>query len=209
MVNIEQLVEEGLVTDPSSPKGALLRTATNLFRRKGYDRTTVRDLARALGIQSGSLFHHFKSKEDILATVMAETIVVCTEQLRLALTGIHNPKEKLLALIKCEIQSIVGDQGESLGVVVVEWGTLSKERREPLLSLRADYENLWLQALQEAREAGLLVMEPAIMRRFLTGALSWIDTWYNPEGELQADELAHLALRMLIGHSSETIPSVN
>jgi AcrR family transcriptional regulator len=208
MVNIEQLVQDGLVTDPSSPKGALLRTATNLFRLKGYDRTTVRDLARALGIQSGSLFHHFKSKEDILATVMAETIVVCTEQLRLALAGAHSTQEKLLALIKCEIQSIVGDQGESLGVVVLEWSTLSEARREPLLSLRANYEGLWLQVLQEAQEAGLLVMEPAIMRRFLTGALSWIDTWYNPEGELQADELARLALRMLIGHAPLTDQSV-
>ena len=208
MVNIEQLVQDGLVTDPSSPKGALLRTATNLFRLKGYDRTTVRDLARALGIQSGSLFHHFKSKEDILATVMAETIVVCTEQLRLALVEAHSPQEKLLALIKCEIQSIVGDRGEGLGVLVFEWSSLNKERRRPLLGLRADYEGLWLQALQEAQEAGLLVMEPAIMRRFLTGALSWIDTWYNPEGELQTDELARLALRMLIGHAPGTIPSV-
>ena len=46
------------------------------------------------------------------------------------------------------------------------------------------------------------------MRRFLTGALSWIDTWYKPEGDLQADELAHLALRMLIGHAPSTVQSV-
>ena len=50
----------------NSPRGRLLSAAAHLFRDKGFDRTTVRDIAAAVGIQSGSIFHHFKSKEDIL-----------------------------------------------------------------------------------------------------------------------------------------------
>ena len=75
---IQQLVDEGQVTDPSSARGRLLSAAAHLFRLRGYDRTTVRDLGAALGIQSGSLFHHYKSKEEILKAVMRETIIINT-----------------------------------------------------------------------------------------------------------------------------------
>ncbi|POC72277.1 TetR family transcriptional regulator, partial [Vibrio vulnificus] len=61
-----ELVATGQLTDPESARGKLLQTAAHLFRSKGYERTTVRDLASAVGIQSGSIFHHFKSKDEIL-----------------------------------------------------------------------------------------------------------------------------------------------
>ena len=58
-----------------SPRGRLLSAAAQLFREKGFDRTTVRDIAAAVGIQSGSIFHHFKSKEDILYSVMELSLI--------------------------------------------------------------------------------------------------------------------------------------
>lgn len=57
---LQSLIAEQLVSDPSSARGRLLNEAARLFRDKGYERTTVRDLAAAVGIQSGSLFHHFQ-----------------------------------------------------------------------------------------------------------------------------------------------------
>lgn len=71
---LQSLIAEQLVSDPSSARGRLLNEAARLFRDKGYERTTVRDLAAAVGIQSGSLFHHFRTKEEILKAVMVETI---------------------------------------------------------------------------------------------------------------------------------------
>src|SRR5699024_6491414 len=53
-----------------SPRGKLLSAAARLFRDQGFDRTTVRDIAREVGLQSGSNFHHFATKEDILQRVM-------------------------------------------------------------------------------------------------------------------------------------------
>src|SRR5262247_2379200 len=66
------LIAAGRVSDPTSARGRLLREALDLFARQGYARTTVRDLARAVGIQSGSLFHHFSSKEDIFCAALGE-----------------------------------------------------------------------------------------------------------------------------------------
>lgn len=196
---IENLVKKRLITDPRSPKGALLAAAAALFRSQGYSRTTVRDLARSVGIQSGSIFHHFKTKEDILEAVMAETIIVCTEQMQNAVADPNlSTTAKIQALLECEIESILGETGRGLGVLVFEWNSLSQDKRSRVLELRAGYEGIWLGVFDQAQAEGILVMEPAILRRFLTGSLSWIVNWYKPEGDLQVPQLAELAMRMLI-----------
>ena len=57
-----------------SPKGRILRAAAGLFHTRGYEQTKVRDLAAAVGIQSGSLFHHFRDKEQILEQVEKDEV---------------------------------------------------------------------------------------------------------------------------------------
>src|SRR5690606_35292686 len=110
---MQELVASGQVTDPESPRGKLLQEAARLFRRKGYERTTVRDLANAVGIQSGSIFHHFKSKEEILRSVMEETVIYNTALMESALAEAGSLRERVLALIRCELQSIMGEIGRA------------------------------------------------------------------------------------------------
>ncbi|SDH45991.1 TetR/AcrR family transcriptional regulator [Pseudomonas panipatensis] len=193
-----ELVATGQLTDPESARGKLLQTAAHLFRSKGYERTTVRDLASAVGIQSGSIFHHFKSKDEILRSVMEETILYNTALMRAALAGADGLRERVLALIRCELQSIMGGTGEAMAVLVYEWRSLSPEGQAYILGLRDIYEEMWLNVLGEARAAGYCQGDPFILRRFLTGALSWTITWFRQEGSLTLDELAEQALLMVL-----------
>ena len=195
---MQDLVASGQVTDPESPRGKLLQEAARLFRRKGYERTTVRDLANAVGIQSGSIFHHFKSKEEILRSVMEETVIYNTALLRAALDEASDLRERVLALIRGELQSIMGGTGEAMAVLVYEWRSLSEEGKAQVLALRDQYEQVWLGVLEEARAAGYVQSDPFILRRFLTGALSWTTTWYRPDGPMTLDSLAEEALAMVI-----------
>ena len=193
---MQQLVANGQVTDPESARGKLLQTAAHLFRSKGYERTTVRDLAGAVGIQSGSIFHHFKSKDEILCSVMEETVRYNTALMHAALAG--DLRERVLALIRCELQSIMGGTGEAMAVLVYEWRSLSEEGRAHILALRDTYEQIWLDVLGEARAAGYVKGDPFILRRFLTGALSWTTTWFRQDGKMTLDELAEQALTLVI-----------
>ncbi|MFI8747679.1 TetR/AcrR family transcriptional regulator [Pseudomonas sp. NPDC077186] len=194
---MQELVEGGRVTDPDSARGKLLQMAAHLFRSKGFERTTVRDLAGAVGIQSGSIFHHFKSKDEILKAVMEETILYNTALMRAALAEAQGTRERLLALIRCELQSIMGGTGEAMAVLVYEWRSLSDEGQAQVLALRDTYEQIWLQVLGEAREAGYFQGDPFIQRRFLTGALSWTTTWFRPQGPMSLDQLAEEALSLV------------
>ncbi|AZD09611.1 Acyclic terpenes utilization regulator AtuR, TetR family [Pseudomonas chlororaphis] len=195
---MRQLVANGQLTDPDSARGKLLQTAAHLFRNKGYERTTVRDLASAVGIQSGSIFHHFKSKDDILRAVMEETIHYNTALMRAELAEAGSVRERVLALIRCELQSIMGGSGEAMAVLVYEWRSLSAQGQADVLALRDIYEQIWLQVLGEAKEAGFIKGDVFITRRFLTGALSWTTTWFRAEGSMTPEQLAEEALTLVL-----------
>ncbi|AXK52956.1 TetR/AcrR family transcriptional regulator [Pseudomonas protegens] len=195
---VRELIASGQVTDPDSARGKLLQTAAHLFRNKGYERTTVRDLAGAVGIQSGSIFHHFKSKDDILRAVMQETIHYNTALMRAELAEAGSVRERVLALIRCELQSIMGGSGEAMAVLVYEWRSLSPEGQAAVLALRDIYEQIWLQVLGEAKDAGFIKGDVFITRRFLTGALSWTTTWFRAQGSMTLEQLAQEALLLVL-----------
>lgn len=195
---LQSLIAEQLVSDPASARGRLLKEAARLFRDKGYERTTVRDLAAAVGIQSGSLFHHFRTKEEILKAVMVETIRLNTALMQAAADSEESPRGKLRALVRSELESINGQTGEAMAVLVYEWRSLSESSQVQVLELREIYEGLWLSVLEELNQLGQLKADPFIVRRMLTGALSWTVTWYKPErGGLTLDGLTDQVMAML------------
>lgn len=185
-----------------SPRGKLLSAAARLFRDKGFDRTTVRDIAREVGIQSGSIFHHFPTKEDILFAVMAEVIRFNTERLQRAVEGVDAPVDRLLALLRGELQSIIGDTREAMSVLVYEWRCLSEAKQAQALALRDIYEGLWLDVLRDLRAAGYFHDDVFLMRRLITGMASWTNTWFDQQGSLQLEDLARLIARRVVGEDA-------
>lgn len=200
---LQSLIAENLVSDPDGARGRLLTEAARLFREKGYERTTVRDLAAAVGIQSGSLFHHFRSKEEILKAVMVETIRLNTALMQAALEAAESSRAKLRGLIRAELESINGQTGEAMAVLVFEWRSLSASSQAEVLELRDIYEKLWLDVLECLKDEGALEAEPFVVRRMLTGALSWTVTWYKPgRGGLTLDGLTDQVMAMMTLKSS-------
>ena len=194
---LQALIADNLVSDPAGARGRLLREAARLFRDKGYERTTVRDLAAAVGIQSGSLFHHFRTKEEILKAVMVETIRLNTAIMQAAVEEAESDRDKLRALIRSELESIIGQTGEAMAVLVFEWRSLSPKAQAEVLELREIYENLWLEVLGSLAARKVIAAEPFVTRRLLTGALSWTVTWYRPQGGMSLDELTDQVVAML------------
>ncbi|MCG8517993.1 MAG: TetR/AcrR family transcriptional regulator [Pseudomonadales bacterium] len=198
---LKTLIADNVVSDPASARGRLLKEAAKLFRDKGYERTTVRDLAAAVGIQSGSLFHHFRSKEDILKAVMVETIQLNTALMRAAVEAADSHEDKLRALIRAELESVLGQTGEAMAVLVFEWRSLSDGAQAEVLALRDIYEQLWLDVLATLAEAGAIKADAFVVRRLLTGALSWTITWYRPDGGMDLAELTdQVMLTLAVSH---------
>lgn len=195
---LNALIADNLVSDPNGARGRLLKEAARLFRDKGYERTTVRDLAAAVGIQSGSLFHHFRTKEEILKAVMVETIRLNTALMQAAVDAAESSQAQLRALVRAELESVNGQTGEAMAVLVFEWRSLSEQSQAEVLELRDIYEKLWLDALSALKQEGRLNADPFVVRRMLTGALSWTVTWYKPSrGGLTLDGLTDEVMAMM------------
>lgn len=186
--------------DPETARGRLLAAAARLFREKGYAGTTVRDIAGALGILSGSLFHHFRSKEDILFAMMEAVIAAMRRDLEAALATARSPQDRVRALIAVELAYLHGPASDATSVLFHDWRALSPARQAPLLQGRDAYFALWHETLDEARVAGLTPLEPEILRQLLHGALAWTSFWYRTDGGLTLDDLTDRALAMALGH---------
>ncbi len=172
--------------------------AAHLFKAQGYAQTTVRDLAKAVGLQSGSIFHHFATKEDILYAVMEETVRSCNERVTAAMKVAGTPRDRLKALVRCELESVLGETGESMSVLVYEWRALSTERQAELLEGREDYERCWGNVLWECKEEGLIQGDPAVIRRLLNGALGWTVNWFRKDGPLGIEDLAEQVVSLVV-----------
>jgi len=174
----------------------LIRVAARLFREKGYERTTVRDLAAAVGLQSGSLFHHFDTKEAILFAVIEEAMETSIRRLDESTRSTPDPKSKMRALIRTELENLLGETKEGLSVAFFEWRSLNEDHQTQLDTLYQAYNATWQLVLEEANASKHLPINPKLLRRFLRGALNWSVAWFQEDGYMDLDELAEEALNM-------------
>lgn len=179
-----------LLNDPASAKGKILRAAARLFREKGFNRTTVRDIASEVGILSGSLFHHFNTKEAILAQLMEELIGLVDAEMETRTAPLTDPAQQLQALVLCELQAIYGEIGTGFSLLVSEWRALSEASQARILILRERYERRWLEVLERLAEAGRLTTEPFLARQFMRGAAVETWHWYRRDGQWDLPQLA-------------------
>jgi len=195
---LAQLIADSILIDPNSAKGRLISGAATLFKNNGFDRTTVRELAKAIGVQSGSLFHHYPNKQEILKQVMRQGILLTTHRVKFALAQNETIEEKLQALILCEFQAILLDTGAEMSVLVYEWRALNDENQAHMLGLRNEYEQIWLDLLTQAKQENIIDINPNILRRLLTGAISWSINWYKTSGDVTLEQLAQMTLRLAL-----------
>lgn len=195
--NLDKIPTFGTLDD--LPRGRVLRAAAHLFRVQGYAGTTVREIAALVGIQSGSLFHHFRSKEEILFVVMREIIIYNTVVIQAAVTGIDSPREQLRAVIMAELNAINGITRDAMTVLVFEWESVTREHQEELEALRQEYEKFWVAALTAVRETGAWTDSVTVRRALLRGAIAWTATWYRKGGNLTLEALAEIVQSMAMG----------
>ncbi|HPD93302.1 MAG: TetR/AcrR family transcriptional regulator [Rhodobacter sp.] len=183
--------------DPDNARDRLLAGAARLFHVKGYAATTVRAIGAEVGILSGSLFHHVRSKEDLLFQVMERVIGAMLRDLGQALATAAGPRDRLRALVHVELAYLHGPAADATAVLFHEWRALSEDRRAVLLAGRDAYFARWHQVLTEARSRGLIHAEPAAARQLLHGALAWTSYWFRPDGPMDLDGLTDQVMAMI------------
>ncbi|WP_431023729.1 TetR/AcrR family transcriptional regulator [Halomonas sp. H5] len=185
------------VVNDSPRRRELTRLAAQLFVQEGFDRTTVRMLAQEMGIKSGSLFHHFRDKQEILCAVIEEGTQNALAIAREALEACEpNPEARLHAMARAHLETLLTDRNAHV-VALYEWRRLDAESRAHLSHLRDAYEALWQEVVGDALEAGLIHGDKFLVSRFVLGALNWTVRWYDPDGSRTPEELARELIAMI------------
>lgn len=168
----------------------ILEVAARLFAEQGFEATTVRQIAEAADLTSGSLFHHYASKREMLVKVVEEGTLRTRAKVDEQLADLTDPEERLRALVATHLASLHEDTWRPFMIVsATEWLTLTSEERAPIVTTRDGYEETWRQVLGDAAAAGLVRDDP-LLRLFLLGALNWTLFWYDPTAGLRVPDLA-------------------
>ena len=181
----------------ASRREALLRAAARLFVEKGFEATTTRDIADAVGMRSGSPFYHFRSKQDLLKAAMAEGLETGYRHLQTAIEGIDDPEQRLRTLIRTHLGNLLEGECEA-PMLLYESRSLDAAGRSEIAAITDRYQKPWQTTLDELAKAGRLRTSAPPVRLFLFGMLNWTPQWYRPDGGLSLDQMAECVATMLL-----------
>jgi TetR/AcrR family transcriptional regulator, cholesterol catabolism regulator len=184
--------------DDLNRRADIVRAAARLFREKGFEGTTVRDIAGAVGMQSGSPFYHFGSKVEMLVAVMEEGLRQGLETTRAVLARELPPRERLRALVEAHLRTIHGPGSDFIPVLLYDWRSLPEAEQRRIVAWRDRYDAAWQSALEALRADGLLAVEPKLARLFILGAINFTALWYRRGGALSLAEVAEAAVDFFV-----------
>jgi AcrR family transcriptional regulator len=179
----------------------ILRTAARLFQQRGYDATSMNDVATALKLSKGGLYHHFQSKDEILFEIMDHAMQITEERVLTPVRRIADAEERLRALIRLHIEVVLSPRDREITVMLHENHPLPPALRKRINSRKKEYihftENLIAEVQKSRRASGRVSARAAAFG--LLGMINWIYQWYKPEGELQANNLAPQFIDLILG----------
>ena len=178
--------------DSRLPK--VLDEAARLFRTRGFEGTSVREIAKAVGMLPGSLYCHFETKEALLVAVYVKGVQQIIEAVQSAVAGLDDPWERLEAACIAHLEAILHDDDYAQVVVRVRPADVPVAH-ESLIELRNSYEDLFTGLIRDlplARGA-----DRRVLRLMLIGAMNWSQTWYRPGGRFNPRAIARKFIALL------------
>ena len=198
--------------EEANRRQALVRASAKLFREKGFEATTVRDIAGAVGMRSGSPFYHFANKQDILKAVMEEGLRQGLQRTQEALQTAHTPQARFRALVRTHYGILHDEGSEFIAVLLYDWRSLPDAHKQEIITVKDEYDRLWEDNLRELLALGLLgansahdpraAQDAKMARLMLMGAINFTATWYRQDrsgrGAMDLDALADRTVRFFM-----------
>jgi AcrR family transcriptional regulator len=183
------------------PRQEILRTAARLFQQQGYDATSMNDVAAALKLSKGGLYHHFESKDEILFHIMSHAMQITEQRVinvvrrldtsRSEASGMDITEERLRTLIRLHIEVVLSPEDREITVMLHENHPLPPALRRKINARKKDYVHFVdnLIADVQRKRGSRSAVTPRAAAFALVGMINWIYQWYKPEGPLTGDAL--------------------
>ena len=189
-----------------SPRDAIADVAVKLFSEHGYTGTTMRDIAKAVGMLPGSLYAHIESKDELLLEIVRGGISrflgieEALKKVRTSATG------QLRAAILWHMDAVAEDPERTL-VVFHQWRFLEEPNRTTALDMRRRYAEAFFRIIDHGKASGEFSakLDTRVSVFGILGALNWVPEWFSPKGPMPAAEIAdRLADTLILGLRDST-----
>jgi TetR/AcrR family transcriptional regulator, cholesterol catabolism regulator len=170
----------------------ILRAAARLFQQRGYHATSMNDVAAALNLSKGGLYHHFESKDHILFDLMDGAMDITQQRVVDQVRKIADPEQALRTLIRLHIEVVLSVRDREVTVMLHENHPLPPVLRRRINKRKKDYvhflENLIAQVQRVRRPKN--GVSPRAAAFALLGMINWIYQWYKPDGSLNGEDIS-------------------
>ena len=178
-------------------KNIIFKEAASLFREKGYQASNLRELARRAGIQGGSIYHHFSSKQEILFQLMNNTMNDMIERLSAILEPLDCPAEQLRQTMRFHIEYHIVGTDETY-ITDDELRNLDPDNYLQIIAKRDRYQHLIEGILRLGQQQqNWQIDDTKLFSRAVIQMCAGVTRWYKPQGTFSIDQIAAQYFRLV------------
>ena len=167
----------------------IYRAAAKVIHAKGYDATSLNDIAEAVGITKGGLYHYIDGKQSLLFKIMSYALDMLEVTVVAAAESLSDAEAQLRAVIQLHAQLIV-DKGIELTILLDETAGLTPEHLRLITERRVQYYKFVRAILQRLLDEGKLQdVDVTVATHNLMGQLQWLPRWYVPGGRMTREQV--------------------
>ncbi|GGJ33634.1 TetR/AcrR family transcriptional regulator [Neoroseomonas lacus] len=169
----------------------ILGESARLFATKGYDGTSMRDIAEACGISKSLLYHHFVDKDEIYARIALGSTQRLYEFVVDRLPENGTPPDRVRAFMTATGDYFQRYRSNWIASTAAFWSDPELRRHKERVMWRDRYEGLIRQLIQDAIDAGdFRAVDVPLTGRLVLSALNWMHRWYRPDKDLTPGQIA-------------------
>jgi len=167
----------------------IFRYAARIFRKKGYEKASLEEIATCMKLSKASLYHYVKSKDEVLYLIQMEALEEILAVVHAVADSGNKPSEKLRDIVREYIR--VATQKHIIGALSQHELILPKKWRLAIVAERDKFDNECQKIIQEGIDSGeFKAVNWKMSYMAMIGALNWIIKWYSPQGKLSVDEIS-------------------
>lgn len=183
-------MREYKIKEKERRKNQIYKVATKTLWHKGFDRTSIRDIAEATDMTTAGLYYYFKSKEELLFQILNSHMDDLIQGIEKIPADTMGPLDLIKAYIQYQIRINCTDQYRTK-LILTDDDCLTGDWYNQIKAKQRKYLSYWRNVLERyLSENGLDDSEIAIDAHCLVGMCTWIYRWYNPKGAIDPETLA-------------------
>src|SRR5579864_6982991 len=169
----------------------IYRVAAEIMCEKGYEATSMNDIADAVGLTKAGIYHYIRGKEDLLFEIMSYAMDMVDQDVMHPAQEIVDAEERLNTIVERHAKRIL-EVGGAVTILLEEMYALTPAHRRTIRARKRAYFDLVRQTLEElAAEGKLRDINPVVGTFSLFGMISWISRWYRRDGKLTPQQILH------------------